>query len=109
MKKLFTNIFNERFSSKPYTLTRQLMTPLAILVLVSFIGISVVLYQLHRHYLHDTFTKNIASINSNMDVLLNQQSDSLSLTLNLVASDPAVQKALEEKNSTALLRLSSDI
>lgn len=104
MNKLFIKKRNKIGIRRPKTLTMQLMIPLSILILASSIGIAVTVYQLHRHYLHDMFTKNIDVIKTNMDVLLSEQSSSLSLSLNLVVSDPSVQKALREKNSTALLQ-----
>ena len=79
---------------KPKILTRRLMIPLTLLVLITTIGIVLALYQLHRYYLQDTFTKNLSAINNNFDVLLNEQASSLALAVNIVASDPNVQRRL---------------
>lgn len=101
MKKLFTS--RELKLYQPNTLTRRLMIPLSVLVLSAALGVSVTLYQLHQHYLHEAFSKNIAEIDSNMQTLLNEQASSLALSVNVVASDHNVQEALRHNDSTALL------
>lgn len=82
---------------------RHLMPTLSGLIVISFIGVSVLLYQQYRHYLHDGFARNISDINHNIELMLNEQASSLSLTTQVIANDPKVQQALKAKDSQALL------
>lgn len=61
------------------------------------------LYQQHRHYLHDSFHNNITELNHDMEILLNEQSSALSLAIKPIANDPSVLKALRERDSNTLL------
>lgn len=103
MKKLFTHKEQKLNLFRPNTLTRRLMIPLALLVVFTAFGMALALFKLHQHYLHDTFSKNIAEVDSNMQTLLNEQASSLALTLKVIASDPNVQEALRHNDSRALL------
>lgn len=88
---------------QPKPLTRRLMIPLTLLIFVCTFGAGLLLYQLHFHYLHDTFHNNIAELNHDMEVLLNEQSSALSLAIKPIANDPVVLKALREGDSNTLL------
>ena len=92
----------DRQKIQPKPLMRQLMTPLSILILLCVIGSGILLYQQHRHYLHDKSSANISEMNHDMEILLHQQSSALSLAIKPIAADLGVQKALREGNSRAL-------
>ena len=82
---------------------RRLMLPFTFLILICTLGAGILLYQQHRHYLNDSFHNNISELNHDMEVLLNEQSSSLSLAIKPIANDPFVLKALRERDSDALL------
>lgn len=81
----------------------RLMKPLGALIIFCVIITTFLLYQLHRHGLHDAFFRSISEINHSMEMLLREQSSALSLAIKPIAADPAVQKALREGDSKALL------
>lgn len=109
MKKSFSFELYRKQMFQPKTLTRRLMLPLSLLVFITTVGIGTALYQLHRYYLQETFSKNISAVNSNMETLLSEQASSLALAVDIVASDPNVQQAVREKNASALLAQWQDV
>lgn len=111
MKEHNTSLWqlSDRKLIQPKPLTRRLMIPLTLLIFVCAIGIGILLYQQHRHYLHDSFHNNITELNHDMEVLLNEQSSALSLAIKPIANDPSVLKALRERDSNTLLMRWQDV
>lgn len=89
---------------QPKPLMRRLMFPLALLIILSSIGVGIFLYQQHRHYLHDTFKRSISELNHDKERLLAEQTSALSLSIKTISNDPDVQQALRNKDSNALLQ-----
>lgn len=87
----------------PRPLLPQLFPSLTLLIAVCVIGVSLFLYQQHNHYLHDGFREDISELDFEMQTLLQEQTSALSLAIKPIAGDPAVQKALREKDANRLL------
>lgn len=88
---------------------RTLMFPLLILIIACTVGMGVLFYQQHLYYLEDSFSKDITELNHDMEVLLNEQTASLQLTLKPIVKDSVTLKALSNKDSDTLMMQWQDV
>ena len=87
----------------PKPVLRRLLPPLAVLMFLLVAGAGALLYQQHQQRLNGDIAADAYDVLGDLHAALNQQADGLATTVQSIASDAVVQKALCEGDATTLL------
>jgi diguanylate cyclase (GGDEF)-like protein/PAS domain S-box-containing protein len=93
----------------PKPLLRRLMLPFTFLIFIFLVSVGYLFYQQHSLYLHDSFDKDFIELDHDMQMLLDEQTSSISLGMKPIINDSKVQHALREKDAAKLLAQWQDI
>ena len=99
----FTLAFARRPSPLPKPVLRRLMLPLTVTLMLLMAGAGLLLWQQQRQHLAEQIAAQIATVNREFHVDLANQSAGLGATLQFLAADTGVQKALHQGDTATLL------
>jgi len=92
-----------RINASPKPVLRRLLPSLAVIVILLIVGTGAILYRQHQQRLARDFATVISDISDNLRIVIDLQASGLAATMQPIAADPGVQKALCKGDSDSLL------